>query len=65
MRVEDFRRRAAECIRWAQRAHTAEDRELLLELARAWCGTSDGEAAVLQPVARPRSPYFDRHADLH
>ncbi|HEY7666153.1 MAG TPA: hypothetical protein VH934_23790 [Xanthobacteraceae bacterium] len=38
MLFEHFSNRAEECVRVAQRTTSPRDRELLLEMARAWCG---------------------------
>jgi hypothetical protein len=38
MLIQDFSERAAECLRSARRASSEHDRELFMEMARAWCG---------------------------
>jgi hypothetical protein len=38
MLLRDFSERAAECIRMAERERSDHDRDLFIELARAWCG---------------------------
>jgi hypothetical protein len=41
MLVQNFSSRAEECLKLAERAHTPHDRELFLEMARAWYGLSE------------------------
>jgi hypothetical protein len=41
MLIQDFSERAAECIRFAERAKSDHDRRLFVEMARAWCGLTD------------------------
>jgi hypothetical protein len=41
MLLQEFSQRAAECIQLAQRARSDHDRELFVELARAWCGVTE------------------------
>jgi hypothetical protein len=50
MRVEDFKRRAEECMCWARRSCSLRDRALLLELARAWCDEVETGARALRSV---------------
>jgi hypothetical protein len=38
--LQEFSERAAECIRMAERAKSDHDRNLFIELARAWCGVT-------------------------
>jgi hypothetical protein len=40
MLLQEFSERAAECIRLAERARSEHDRDLFIELARAWCGVT-------------------------
>ena len=40
MLLQEFGERAAECIRMAERAKSDHDRDLFIELARAWCGVT-------------------------
>jgi hypothetical protein len=40
MLLQEFSERAAECIRFAERANSDHDRDLFIELARAWCGVT-------------------------
>jgi hypothetical protein len=40
MMLQEFSERAAECIRMAERAKSDQDRDLFIELARAWCGVT-------------------------
>ena len=40
MLLQEFSERAAECIRLAERARSQHDRDLFIELARAWCGVT-------------------------
>jgi hypothetical protein len=40
MMLQEFSARAAECIRMAERARSDHDRDLFIELARAWCGVT-------------------------
>jgi hypothetical protein len=41
MLLQEFSERAAECIRMAERAKSEHDRDLFIELARAWCGLTE------------------------
>jgi hypothetical protein len=41
MLLQEFSERAAECIQLAQRARSEHDRDLFIELARAWCGVTE------------------------
>ncbi|HWF96067.1 MAG TPA: hypothetical protein VG291_14005 [Xanthobacteraceae bacterium] len=41
MFLQEFSERAAECIRVAERAKSEHDRDLFIELARAWCGVNE------------------------
>jgi len=41
MLLHDFSDRAEECLKLAQRANSANDRELFLEMARAWYGLEE------------------------
>jgi hypothetical protein len=41
MLLQEFSERAAECIRMAARAKSEHDRDLFIDLARAWCGVID------------------------
>jgi hypothetical protein len=43
MLVREFSERAAECIRMAEQARSDHDRDLFIELARAWCGVNGEE----------------------
>jgi hypothetical protein len=38
--LQEFSARAAECRQLAQRVRSDHDRELLIQLARAWCGAT-------------------------
>jgi hypothetical protein len=49
--LQEFSERAAECIRMAERSKSEHDRDLLIELARAWCGLT--EKSTKSP-AQPR-----------
>jgi hypothetical protein len=50
MLLQEFSERAAECIRLAERARSEHDRDLFIELARAWCGvTVETPKGELQP----------------
>jgi hypothetical protein len=50
MLVQNFSERAAECILLAERARSEHDRDLFIELARAWCGvTAQTPKAETQP----------------
>ncbi len=42
MLLQEFSERATECIRMAERSKSDHDRDLLTELARAWCGLTGG-----------------------
>jgi hypothetical protein len=41
MLLREFSERAAECIRMAEQARSDHDRDLFIELARAWCGVNE------------------------
>jgi hypothetical protein len=41
MLLREFSERAAECIRMAEQARSDHDRDLFIELARAWCGVTE------------------------
>jgi hypothetical protein len=41
MLLQEFTERAAECIQLAERARSEHDRDLFIELARAWCGVTE------------------------
>jgi hypothetical protein len=41
MLLLEFSERAAECIRMAEQARSDHDRDLFIELARAWCGVGE------------------------
>ena len=41
MLLQEFSERAAECIQLAERAPSEHDRDLFIELARAWCGVTE------------------------
>jgi hypothetical protein len=50
MLLQEFSERAAECIRLAERARSEHDRDLFIELARAWCGvTTETPKVETQP----------------
>ncbi len=57
MLIQDFSERAAEYLRLAQQARSEHDRELFIELARAWCGVTeekpDDETELGTGRARP------------
>lgn len=44
MLFHNFSDRAQECLRLAERAHSDNDRQFFLELARAWYGLKDEES---------------------
>jgi hypothetical protein len=50
--LQEFTERAAECIRLAKRARSDQDRDLFIELARAWCGVTE---------AAPKTEARSRH----
>ena len=52
MLLREFSERAAECIQLAERARSDHDRDLFIELARAWCGVTEAEIPKDEP--RPR-----------
>jgi hypothetical protein len=43
MLLQEFSERAAEYIRLAEQARSEHDRDLFIELARAWCGVTAEE----------------------
>jgi hypothetical protein len=47
--VEEFRRRAADCLRQAQDAGTPQHKTLLLEMAQKWLQLAD-QAATIQEL---------------
>jgi hypothetical protein len=50
MLLQEFSERAAECNRLAERARSEHDRDLFIELARAWCGvTAETPKGETQP----------------
>jgi len=53
MQTYDFSKRAEEYLRLAQQAATDQDRELFINLARAWYGLIDDEPQVSVPPGRP------------
>jgi hypothetical protein len=46
MLISDFSARAEECLQLSKRAGSPHDRELFLEMARAWYGLNDEEPAA-------------------
>ena len=40
MSTEEFRKYAAECLAWAEKAKTEEDREAFIKLAETWVAAS-------------------------
>jgi hypothetical protein len=53
MLLNDFADRAEECLRLAQRMTSPHDRDLLVEIARAWYGIAHDNAEVAGLVKRP------------
>jgi hypothetical protein len=53
MSLEDFGDRAEECMELARRAGSQHDRDLLIEMARAWYGMAEKPAQI----SRPRPPF--------
>jgi hypothetical protein len=53
MLLNDFADRAEECLKLAQRTTSPDDRDLLLEIARAWYGMAHDKAEVAGLVKRP------------
>lgn len=53
MLLHDFADRAEECMRLAERTNSPHDRDLLLEIARAWYGIAHDKADVTGLVKRP------------
>ena len=51
MLIREFSERAAECIRMAELSRSEHDRDLFIELARAWCGVTEET-----PKAESRPP---------
>jgi hypothetical protein len=49
--LPEFSERAAECIQLAEQARSDHDRDLFIELARAWCGGTEPP----KDEPRPRS----------
>jgi hypothetical protein len=47
--IEDFRRRAADCLRLAESAETPQHKTLLLEMAQKWLQLAD-QAATIQDL---------------
>jgi hypothetical protein len=58
MRIHDFSNRAEECLRLSQRVTSMKDRQLFLNMARAWYGLEEDDANKVtpQPTAHPASP---------
>ena len=53
MLIRDFSERAAECVRLAERAHSEHDRELFIEMARAWCGLYEERPRGSEAIRKP------------
>jgi hypothetical protein len=47
--IEEFRRRAAECVRQAESAETPQHKALLLEMAQKWLQLAD-QATTIQEL---------------
>jgi hypothetical protein len=47
--IEEFRRRAAECVRLAQEAETPQHKTLLLEMAQKWLQLAE-QATTIQEL---------------
>jgi len=52
MLLREFSERAAECIRMAELVRSDHDRDLLIELARAWCGVTEGTSKIEHRLQR-------------
>jgi hypothetical protein len=60
----DFRERADECVRLAQKARTRNDQELFLDMATAWLGVADrdsGKAAIRIGLSVPKRKWHRLH----
>src|SRR5947209_11722846 len=55
MTTEEFRRRAADCLRWAQEAANERTKGLWLNMAQIWLDRAENPARVQQMV-RPDNP---------
>jgi hypothetical protein len=53
MLIQDFGERAVECVKLAERAHLERDRQLFIEMARAWCGLYEERPRSSQPTRKP------------
>ena len=53
MLIQDFGERAVECVKLAERAHSEHDRELFIEMARAWCGLYQEKSQGSEPIREP------------
>jgi hypothetical protein len=59
MTTEEFRRRAADCLRWAQEAANERTKGLWLNMAQIWLDRAENPAHI-QQMGRP-----DDQADAH
>ena len=50
--VENFHHRAEECVRLAERATSNHDKDLFMELARAWYGLMPNIEQSASPLAK-------------
>jgi hypothetical protein len=49
--VAEYHQYAEECLRWATKAKTEEERKAFLDMARAWTGAALRIEGVLVPIA--------------
>jgi hypothetical protein len=49
MLIYDFADRAEECLKLSQQTHSPRDRDLFIEMARAWYGMKEAEAEIAAP----------------
>jgi hypothetical protein len=57
--VDEYRKYARDCLRWANRARTDEQRKQFLSLAREWQQAASGLEGVLVPPQQVAPPQQD------
>ena len=57
--VEEYHKFARDCLRWAARARTEEQRNQLLSLAHDWTQAASGLEGVLVPPQQVAPPQQD------
>jgi hypothetical protein len=54
--VKEFRENASECFGWARTAKTDKERDIFLQMARAWLDAAARHEGVSQPPNAPSVP---------